>query len=388
MEREAGLPLFVDHPRQVQAGLGHRLDKIDWNFLERTLTSPLEAIHPYPAKFIGDIPRSLIEQIGLPPGTAVLDPFCGSGTTLVEAQRLGYPSVGIDLNPIACLLSRIKTSALPGQIQSIWPKIVATARQTAATTVLNIPNLDHWFADDVREALAALLTAIEKLSPPSCLDFLRAALSSIIVRVSNQESDTRYAAVTKQIRRDDVFDEFSLSCAKLHKALLHRNYTLSPAIVLEKDILAAKPSEITLPIGLIVTSPPYPNAYEYWLYHKYRMWWLGFDPIDVRSKEIGARPHYFKKNHQTELDFARQMETALKLMVAVLAPTGHICILVGRSKIHGRIIDNALLLRTAAQRQGLKLLDQRERVIQATRKSFNLSHANIKTETLLVFGKA
>ena len=54
--------------------------------------------------------------------------------------------------------------------------------------------------------------------------------------------------------------------------------------------------------GRLVTSPPYPNAYEYWLYHKYRMYWLGFDPIPIRENEIGARPHYFKTNHQDETD--------------------------------------------------------------------------------------
>lgn len=76
---------------------------IDWSFTKRAKAPAIEGIHPYPAKFIGDIPRAFIEHLAIPTGTRVLDPFCGSGTTLVEAQRAGLATVGIDLNPIACL---------------------------------------------------------------------------------------------------------------------------------------------------------------------------------------------------------------------------------------------------------------------------------------------
>src|SRR6185437_6981584 len=90
-----------------------------------------------------------------------------------------------------------------------------------------------------------------------------------------------------------------------------------------------------------VFSPPYPNAYEYWLYHKYRMYWLDHDPIAVREAEIGARPHYFKKNHQTEHDFERQMGDCFGLLARVMEPGSHACFVVGDSIIHGRLIDNA-----------------------------------------------
>jgi site-specific DNA-methyltransferase (cytosine-N4-specific) len=59
---------------------------------------------------------------------------------------------------------------------------------------------------------------------------------------------------------------------------------------------------------------PYPNAYEYWLYHKYRMFWLGMDPLKVRAKEIGARPHFFRKNGATMHDFERQMTLVFRLL--------------------------------------------------------------------------
>ena len=85
------------------------LSSVDWDFSDASVDS-LANIHPYPARFINEIPKHLIEEIGCPEGTIILDPFCGSGTTLVEAQRHGFDSVGIDLNPIACLISRVKRS--------------------------------------------------------------------------------------------------------------------------------------------------------------------------------------------------------------------------------------------------------------------------------------
>ena len=86
------------------------LEAVDWDFRRRATDRKIEGIHPYPAKFIAEIPRALLTALPMQRGTAVLDPFCGSGTTLVECQRRGIPAIGIDLNPIACLISRVKTA--------------------------------------------------------------------------------------------------------------------------------------------------------------------------------------------------------------------------------------------------------------------------------------
>ncbi len=147
------------------------------------------------------------------------------------------------------------------------------------------------------------------------------------------------------------------------------------------------PETIGVPVGMVITSPPYPNAYEYWLYHKYRMWWLGFDPIAVKAQEIGARAHFFKRDHHTKEKFLDQMRTAFALIGSVLVDAGFACFVIGRSKIHGSIIDNAATIQTLAEEGGMRLVCRIERVISARRKSFNLSHANIKTETVIVFQK-
>lgn len=364
-----------------------QLSDIDWSFSVRGKASKVEAIHPYPAKFIGEIPAAFLSTLPIPSGTAVLDPFCGSGTTLLEAQKAGRISVGVDLNPIACLITRVKTSPLHDGFLEAVAQISEEAQAVKEVPVSDIPNVNHWFEQDIQKAVAGLANTLANPAYHCWRDALRLTLSSILVKVSNQDSDTRYAAVKKDLQAHDVFVQFNLAAQKIAKALSTRTWSLPRAKVIESNILRVTPEQIGEPVGLMVTSPPYPNAYEYWLYHKYRMWWLGFDPISVKEQEIGARAHFFKKNHHTAEMFEEQMRETLGLVKSVLVPGGYACVVVGRSKIHGEIIDNGAMIYELGDSMGFEPIFKLEREIKSSRKSFNLSHANIKTETVLVLKK-
>jgi site-specific DNA-methyltransferase (cytosine-N4-specific) len=364
-----------------------RLLAVDWNFTRRGPRHQVDGIHPYPAKFIAELPRQLLAELPLPAGSAVLDPFCGSGTTLTESQRRGLPCLGIDLNPIACLISRVKTAPAPRDLEQAATRVVATARQNRSPAKPAIPHVDHWFKLDVQQSVAALVEAIRGEAVAGCREALSLALSSILVRVSNQDSDTRYAAVPKTISGPEVFALFLAACRKVERALQARDWPLAPAAVLESDSLAVRPTDLGRPVGLVITSPPYPNAYEYWLYHKYRMWWLGFDPLRVKAREIGARAHFFERPRHTSASFWTQMRQVFALIDAVLVKTGFACFVIGRSVIHGDVVSNADILQTLAQERGLQLVARIERVLAPQRKSFNLAHAKIKTESVLVFQK-
>ena len=363
------------------------LTEVEWDFVNAAQDS-LANIHPYPARFINEIPKYLIEAVGCPPESIILDPFCGSGTTLVEAQRHNYDSVGIDLNPIACLISKVKTQPLPVRFQHSVQKTAdeAAGLYDDSISVPEIPNIDHWFEKDIQNALSSLLFAIQKETDDAIKDALRLTLSSIIVRVSNQESDTRYAAVSKNTTVADVFRNFVLAGNKIAQAKYGNDFCNNSRVILQ-DVLTVSPEQIGNNVGLVITSPPYPNAYEYWLYHKYRMWWLGYDPIEVRTYEIGARPHYQKKNGQTEKDFYRQMNRVFDVLSDCLIVDGHICFVVGRSIISGRVIDNAELIQDIGQNHGLTLVADITREIAATKKSFNLKYGKIKEENILIFRK-
>lgn len=363
--------------------LKNALHSIDWNFAS-SKPGPLECVHPYPAKFIVDIPYSLLRLLQVPVGTYVFDPFCGSGTTLSVAQQMGYPSIGVDLNPIACLISRVKTAILPDHIENLCDVIVDGAKKRFQPISVDIPNIDHWFLPEIQYAIAALKAEIQFQKDLVVRDILSLSLSSILVRVSNQESDTRYAAVRKNITADKTYQLFVVAYKRIFNALRDRKWNICPARVLQADTLELSANSLPA-IGLVITSPPYPNAYEYWLYHKYRMWWLGYDPLKVKEKEIGARAHFFSGSTKKEsASFSEQMEKTFSLLKKVVVPSGYVCFVVGRSKIHGEYVDNAKIIEDISQSKGFKFITRIDREILSTRKSFNLSHAQIKKESILI----
>ncbi len=360
--------------------------KLDWDFESRSNSKGIHDIHPYPAKFIPEIPKQLISKLYQKNGTSVFDPFCGSGTTLLTSQQLGISAVGVDLNPIACLISEVKTSPLARNLLKIAEEVVDVSRclYPSVEDVNYIPNLDHWFKKDIQTAIISLKLEINKIEPISIRKSLQLCLSSILVRVSNQDSDTRYAAIEKNINRTDVYKLFITSVRKLVEAKSRNHINNAKVKVINNDILSLRPQAIKRDIGLVITSPPYPNAYEYWLYHKYRMFWLDHDPISVKEKEIGARAHFFKKNHHTKDDFFHQMTGTFALIRSVLINDGYAAFVVGRSKIHGEIVDNSEIVRKAAEKNSFKYIGKITRTIKSSRKSFNLSHANIKEEQIVI----
>ena len=326
-------------------------------------------------------------NIGVADGGVVFDPFCGSGTTLIEAQSLGFPSVGIDLNPIAILISKVATTPQPIDLQTCATRCVLFAKTIKNPRITDIPNLDHWFKKSIQKAIAAILVSIENEVSDHTREIFRLALSSTIVRVSNQDSNTRYAAIKKDVSASDVFELFSKACSRYVNTLPAPNADLPESNIYCRDVLGIGKEEIIRPVGLVVCSPPYPNAYEYWLYHKYRMWWLGYDPLYVKDREIGARPHYFKKNHQTPEDFRDQMADVFSLLKELCIDNSYACFVIGDSKIHGEIIDNTELLRDAAADSNFEIISIMSRDIALSRKAFNLSNSRLKTENVVVFQK-
>lgn len=370
----------------TEINLKNKLENLDLDF-PKSNPEKIHSIHPYPAKFIPEIPRTLIANLPIPKDTIIFDPFCGSGVTLVEAQRAGVESLGVDLNPIACLISNVKIQRLPSNFLDIVDDVVSKCQNyKGVINIPQIPNLDHWFKKEIQEGLAIILGEINKTQDKLMLEALRYCISSIIVRVSNQDSDTRYAAVENKYSKEDVFKLFKISAEKLQKSK-NLNALEVKSQVINKSSLLLEKNDFPKKVGLLITSPPYPNAYEYWLYHKYRMWWLGYDPISVKKDEIGARAHYFKKNHQTVDDFINQLDILFKSLKEICAEDAYLCFIIGQSKIHGDIIENEKLIAIAGKENGFTHVTTLKRSIRSGRKSFNLSHARIKDEYVVILQK-
>src|ERR1700694_5597231 len=89
-----------------------RLREIDWDFPTSGSQSSFSSLHWHPCRYPSQVPAVVIGTLSSP-GETVLDPFVGSGTTAVEAQRLGRRCIGVEISPIAVLMARSKTIDRP-----------------------------------------------------------------------------------------------------------------------------------------------------------------------------------------------------------------------------------------------------------------------------------
>jgi site-specific DNA-methyltransferase (cytosine-N4-specific) len=254
-----------------------------------------------------------------------------------------------------------------------------------------IPRLDHWFDPTAQLALAGATSYLRSLDETDpWRDRVAAAISALVVRASRQESDTRYAAIDKPVDPPSIAAMAARALDKVAFAASNLANQIRPFIAPTIITGDAAQSLVELDAGSVaasIFSPPYPNAYEYWLYHKYRMYWLGYDPIDVRSKEIGARPYYSGTGKLSEDDFAQQMSDVFAALFTATTPGGISLVVIGDSIIRGRFIDNGELLSGVAIDSGFTHVAHTQRVIRRTRRSFNLSVARAKHEHVLLFVK-
>ncbi len=297
--------------------------------------------HPYPAKFIPEIPKEIILKLSKE-GDWILDPFCGCGTALVESALHNRNSVGIDINPISVLVSKVKTTTLSqkqiNEVIKVKNTIVAEIQLNKKYKYASFKNIDLWFPLEVQEALSVIKHNIESIKEVTVKDFLNVAFSSIIVRASNQESDTRYSAIEKNIKNTDVARFFDTKVGGMIERMNEYSKLTSKSQirVFKKD--STKSLEfIGRKVDLAVTSPPYMNSYDYYLYHKHRMHWLGLDYKEAQDKEFGSRNKHNDKGLGVDA-YTQPIKENAKAVKMVLKKGGYYCVVVGDAILKGKLI--------------------------------------------------
>ena len=385
-----------------------RLEEADWDLVSANTTYLTHSIHPYPAKFIPQIPNMLIQELSSV-GDTVADIFCGSGTTLLEALQLKRHAIGIDANPLATLISRAKTTPLtPSALNALAQHRHSTER-LAASIEPNAPDLfsqglpfkslawrpesdvcETWFMPHVVEELAELKSLINDVADESARTLCTVAFASIIVVVSLQDSDTRYVRRKKHIAPGDTVQKYlkqldsATSAVEKLSDIVEARFSCN---VITANVLDAP----DLPLfDLVVTSPPYPNAFSYHLYHRTRLLWLGHDPKPFKAIEIGSHRKYSAKgpNRATVDTFAAELTTIFIWLHKQLTGRGHVCFVVGDSTLAGERIDNAGLVAKTGTDHGFVELARISRSIATTRKALNPKIGGIKTEQIVILRKA
>lgn len=372
------------------------------NESEKNLNNNPESVHtlhPYPCKFPGTTARELIRKYSRIEDM-VCDPFVGSGTTLVEASLKGMSSIGVDINPIACLISKVKATPMTKKEISM----VSDDHISELTKYLNnsyendfrdvaifdYPSINHWFQLNVIKELSTLKQFIYAVKNENIQSLYKAVLSSIIVRVSNQESDTRYAAIDKKIKDFDTYKIFLDKLSQFVKSI--ENFSsLVPNNKISVSVFADDTRTLrsikTKTVDIIITSPPYANTYDYYLYHKHRKYWLDMDVKTVMENEIGSRREFssLKKLPSKWIDDAKK---TMAQMYRITKKGGRVFIIIGDSVIKRELINNGEIFVKLGKDLDFKHVETKTTPLNQHSSAFNPSfQAKEKNEHLIYFEK-
>ncbi len=289
----------------------------------------------------------------------VLDPFCGSGTTLVEGRAAGLHVIGSDLNPLAVRIARAKTWSCPKKrldaFQSIGEKISKAAfeegkaarRADYTPGPIRVPKgvdpaqrneeIAAWYSPHVRRELEFIAGAIDEQREHDAqfADLLSVCLSSLLIKCSKRSSDTSPKEVKRNIARGAPGRWFGERVQLLARGLidLHREGASGDVRVLERDARKLlEPGGIEPEsVGAIISSPPYIGTYDYVDHHRLRLAFLGMPYQEFERNEIGARRRFKGRAHEAALQSIEDFKTCLKSFNEILVPGGLMALMVGDS---------------------------------------------------------
>jgi len=345
--------------RRTQAALYTEIDlELSWSEdqlpqVERT--KHVHGLHPYLGKFIPQLVEALLGRY-VRPGGRVLDPFAGSGTTLVQALESGYDAVGVDIAAFNCLLMRVKTAHYDLFLleKELRDALSRRGRSSASASEF----MREWYAP---RAVAELLHFRGLVSDYEHADVLRVILARAarsarltthfdldFPREAQREPYWchKHRRICRPVEEADKFlGRYLLDTLDRLKAFQRVRHRRRSAQVVHGD---AREVGLGGPYDAILTSPPYPGLIDYHEQHRYAYELLGLD--DRRERELGAAARGTSRAAVEE--YVRGMSEVLRKRVGSLAPGAPVIVVVNdRRQLYPEILEQA----------GLQLVDRLER---------------------------
>lgn len=253
-----------------------------------------------------------------PAKSIVLDPMCGSGSSQIAAQGLGYTSVGMDVSPYATLLSRTKTSKLePALLDAIDRWSHELGRASADLTEFDdvdeflkpyFPTENflalHWIRRKIDGDFRAVIEVRE---------FLLVALLAIVEACSNRRKDGNGLA-SRPSRITDPLELFQAQVARMtsesrSSRVVIPSFTRTDSAV-RLDSVAAEIMEATeLEVGSIIFSPPYPNSFDYFESYKLELLFGRlFDLSTIRARRADLVRSYRQSGSSKPIEGMETLE--------------------------------------------------------------------------------
>ena len=322
---------------------------------ERERTKHVHRLHPYLGKFVPQLVEALLGRY-VRPGGRVLDPFAGSGTTLVQCLESGYDAVGVDVAAFNCLLTRVKTARHdPFQLQTDIRDILGRGGRSSRR-----PHgyVKEWFAPRAAAELLHFRSLVEEYASAEVLRVVlaRAARSARLTTHFDLE-------FPRMPQREPYWcHKHRRECTPVQEAgkFLNRYLldTLERITAFQRvrstgrgaEIVHADSSDVVLEgaFDAILTSPPYPGLIDYHEQHRYAYELLGLD--DRRDRELGAAT--LGTSRGALEDYVDGIGRALRIQSERLERDAPVIVVVN---------DRRNLYPTILERSGLRLADRLER---------------------------
>jgi SAM-dependent methyltransferase len=327
------------------------LADLDWDFADASTDSPYAQLHWHPARFPPQIPAIAISALSVP-GDRVLDPFCGSGTTLVEALRRGRSAVGIDTNPVATLIASAKTATtdlatLTAASRRLIEHIENDIGANGATNLddVGIPNLDEqilWYERRTLAELGRIWAAVSGVNEDSHRLIFTACFSAILLSVCSQEE--HWGWICDNVRPKVLHHRSAISkfTEKLHEYLSSATEMPATSASVRARVITGPCAVELVEMGdetfdLVVTSPPYFGVTDYAKAQRLTFLWLDLPLEPARQAESGARS---KRHRQTAREqYLEDMARSFEQIARVLKRGSHAVVVIGQSSARKSILD-------------------------------------------------
>jgi len=315
--------------------------------------------HAYPGRMHPEIAERILGHFA--PKRLAVDPFMGSGTTAVEAVRAGLPYLGSDISRVALEIAWTRTRVMPPgecrRVEAEGERIEKVARSNVDER-LPVPSwaeaVRGWFEPHTLGEIGFLKALIDEGKEPTLRRLLTCVLSSLVVKLSRQASDS--VTVLDPTRQPwppgAPFRLFREKCAELTKSLLLLSSDLHKRGVnpREPELRVADARELRPASGsvdLVLTSPPYAGTYDYSAHHALRDALYGA-PSVRESREIGTR-------RERGAGYREDLTRILGNLLPALSPEGRIVLLVGDGSVGAVRVEADRLVRDIARGLGARV---------------------------------
>lgn len=394
-----------------------RLGQVDLGFPGEETQDLTHALHPYVAAINPPLARALIEEYTSPDGL-VCDPFVGGGGVLVEAKRCGRPSIGIDVNPLAEIVTKAKVNHLPvNEILNEYQRV----RDRAAILLKEgyedstDPRIAFWYFPDTCRQLGALRAAVLEQSDERLRTSFMAVLSATARDVMlTYRGEVRLRKLQgKDLERfsPDVMNMFS------RRALLAAERIPQVPSAPRAEVALTTATKLPLSDGecdAVITSPPYAddtNGVGYFQFSRNMLYWLGYSLDEVAQQKelfLGAHPQAprpvqvpespslewslqrvlerSRKHHAEALAFYTDYFLTIREMVRVTRR--HIIVVIGNRVLARTAFDNGRITTEFMDALGVPLHHYFRREIRKKRiPNLGGDGGGISVEHILVFKK-